>query len=265
MSSECIQATDDKTNKLFKCDECKLSFSFEAIWKKHLSIIHRGLIRAEQPIECSICGDLLSTNLSLKIHLTQNHKLFNRNYKSKKSKQVTLNKKCPVCGITVKFLNEHLARKHVPERVISVSDCPKCDFKGMKSNVDRHFLQKHTTEVCPFCAETFKGGINIDRHIKNTNCGNDPLKIIPKAPCLQCNKVLKNKEKLKIHVKQIHNQIRDKQCDQCNYNTYNAGNLRLHINKIHLRKNTDKEPCPHCNKMEGNLARHIRMYHDDIK
>ena len=222
MSSESFQPTDDKTNKLFKCDECNLSFRFEVIWKKHLSIIHRGLLRAEQPIECSICSDLFSTNLSHKIHLTQQHQT-------------------------------------------SDSECQKCDFKGMKNDVDRHFLRKHTTEVCPFCAETFKGGNNIDRHIKITNCGNDPLNIIPKAPCLQCNKVLKTKAKLKIHVKQIHNQIRDKQCAQCNYNTYNAGNLRLHINKVHLRKSTIKEPCPHCNKMEGNLARHIRMYHDEIK
>ena len=103
MSSESFQPTDDKTNKLFKCDECKLSFRFEVIWKKHLSIIHRDLVRAEQPIECSICGDLFSTNLSLKIHLTQKHKLFNRKSKSRKGEQLLVHQKCPICGSKVKF------------------------------------------------------------------------------------------------------------------------------------------------------------------
>ena len=78
--------------------------------------------------------------------------------------------------------------------------CPKCHFVGLKNSLERHFKQKHTIEINPFCAEVFKGGI--DRHITNTNCGNDPIKEIPKAACPQCKKILKSKEMLKVHVKQ---------------------------------------------------------------
>ena len=260
MSSESDQITGNKTSKLFNCFECKLLFVFEAIWKKHMLIIHSDLIKAEQPIACSLCSNVFSTHLSLKLHLTQTHKVIKPITKKNRLK---VPQTCHICGITVRNLSVHLARSHILPSDDIREKCPRCEFKGTKGTLERHFKQKHTIEICPFCAQVFKGGI--DRHINNTNCGKDPVKSIPKVPCPQCKKVLKNKEMLKVHVSRIHNQVRDKQCDQCSYNTYSGGNLRLHTNKMHLGKKSEKDLCPHCNKMEGNLPRHIRIYHYDVE
>ena len=46
--------------------------------------------------------------------------------------------------------------------------CPNCDYKWCKLSLERHVKQKHTTEICNFCAKVFKGGI--DRHIQLTIC-----------------------------------------------------------------------------------------------
>ena len=47
-------------------------------------------------------------------------------------------------------------------------------------------------------------------HIKNPNCGNDRIKKIPKVAFPHCKKILKIKEMLKVHVKQMENQVMDK-------------------------------------------------------
>ena len=260
MSSENDQITGNKTSNLFHCSECQLSFVFEAIWKKHMSIIHSDLIKAEQPISCGACSNVFSTHLSLKFHFTQKHKTM-QSLTEKSLRAVP--ETCHICGITVRHMNMHLARSHIPPSDDIREKCKRCEFKGTKGTLERHFKQKHTIEICPFCAQVFKGCI--DRHINNTNCGKDPIKSFPKVPCPQCKKVFKNKEMLKVHVSRIHNQVRDKQCDQCSYNTYSGGNLRLHTNKVHLGKKNEKDLCPHCNKMEGNLPRLIRIYHVEVE
>ena len=224
--------------------------------EKACVLVHSDLIKTEQTIACSACSNVFSTYLSLKFHLTQIHKVY-------KPTKPQVPQTCHLGGITVRHLNEHLARSHIPPSDDFREKCLRCEFKGTKGRLDRHFKPKHTIEICPFCAQVFKGGI--DRHANTTNCGKDPVKSISKVPCPQCMKLLKNKEMLKVHVNRIHNQFRDKQCDQCSYNTYSGGNLRLHRNKVHLGKKSEKDLCPQCNQMEGNLPRHIRIYHVEVE
>ena len=163
----------------------------------------------------------------------------------------------------MRYLEDHMNRKHI-DPLKNKKNCSKCEYVAPPNALKHHFESKHTTNTiraCTFCGEIFK---NVQGHPERTNCGRELKDFNIKVPCLYCTKHFANKGQLNKHVKEIHNQVRDKQCDQCDYNTYDSGNLKLHINKQHLGITAEKQSCPHCNKNVVNLPRHVGIYHVDI-
>ena len=71
------------------------------------------------------------------------------------------------------------------------------------------------------------------RHLQRTSCGQEGAERV-KVPCPKCDKTFTERGRMLIHMKNIHDGIRDEVCDLCNYATYSKFNLRLHIAKVHL-------------------------------
>ena len=240
----------------FLCSECNIRFSFEITLKKHLDRSHKGSENLNRKIKCKVCLKMFSTYFSLKFHRAQAH----ADYTSKVLYMRGVPNNCDMCGLTVRYLEDHMENIHInPDRNKKI--CPKCDFVGRPGTLKQHLENKHTADkikTCPFCAEVFK---NVEGHLERTNCGRKPEDFHKKVPCPQCDKLMASKDILGRHIKYMHHKVKDNQCDQCDYKSNIAGNLRLHINKRHSGGSVKKQPCPHCNKSIGNLSYHIEIYH----
>ena len=207
----------------FNCAECSVSFLYKITLEKHIDNVHGS---SSGHIKCTQCEAMCTTKKSLKLHSMQIHGIYKAPNRGKEGGT------CEACGKYVnKFLVDHMRQSHtVPEKA-----CDQCDFRTtMTGNLKRHIKVNHEDfekcEPCPHCGRTIK---YLEYHLKRTNCGRKPEDMIPTSACAQCGKVLVSKDKMARHVKQMHNQIRDKQCHVCDYNTYSGGNLRLHIKKQH--------------------------------
>ena len=248
----------DKSD-VFLCSECNIGFSYDITLKKHIDRSHKGLENLERKIKCKVCLKMFSTYFSLKFHRAQVH----ADYTSKVLDMRGVLNNCDICGITVRYLDDHMENIHInPDKNKKI--CPTCNFVGRPGDLTRHIESKHTKDnikSCPFCAEVFK---SVRGHLERTNCGRKPEDFLEKVACAQCNKLLANKDILHKHVKFMHNKVKDNQCDQCDYKSNRAGNLRLHIRKRHSIKPVEKQACPHCNKNVGNLLYHIEIYHTVI-
>ena len=239
----------DEGNNVFNCTKCKLSFKFSSVYQMHLSIVHNSKI--QENIKCIICFANFDTRKSLRFHNSQDHGLFDDGQSLST---------CFICGASVKQLREHVRNVHEQVEKVKCTYCEK-EYKN-KYELSKHFKRNHESIApCASCGKIFKC---LSRHLKTTNCGGDPGHVKKKVQCNICGKLISTKEKLKVHTKQIHNQVRDKQCDRCEYNTYNVGNLRLHINTQHLGMKIEKISCQKCGKRVNNLESHTEIYHPKL-
>ena len=207
----------------FECKECSVSFAFQITLAKHNYHVHKKDTILAVDIKCLQCESKFSTKKSLKIHSMKVHGVYKALIKSKEGGT------CEACGKQFKkFLADHMRQKHTAPR----KSCDKCDFKTtMTGNLKKHMkIHEDISEPCPHCGQIYK---QIEAHLTRTNCGRKPEERLPTSTCPQCGKVLKTEAKMRVHVKRIHNQVRDKQCHFCDYNTYSGGNLRLHIRTQH--------------------------------
>ena len=58
--------------------------------------------------------------------------------------------------------------------------------------------------------------------------------------CDQCKFVTCYKDKLPIHIKAVHDKIRDFQCTQCTYASSRKDGLALHVRTVHNKKKDHK-------------------------
>ena len=58
--------------------------------------------------------------------------------------------------------------------------------------------------------------------------------------CLECGKVLRNSQKLRRHIRFIHNQEKLFRCNHCDHKDYRKDNLRVHVKNSHREANLDK-------------------------
>ena len=220
------------------CESCDKKFSLVADFKKHTKKEHPNKT-------CDECGMKFSRIQSLKNHVLAKH---------------TEDIPCPHCGVmyaTKYTLASHLGRAHGE---FESQKCSECDWSGVAADLKVHFRRKHTEdlqETCEFCGEVFK---NLKKHLERTGCGQENF-VKEKIPCPHCAKTFSLDTHLKMHIRNIHNSVKDKMCPHCSYSTYSNYNLRLHVSKMHLGANLVKQPCPHCDKETTNVEYHIEIYH----
>ena len=129
--------------------------------------------------------------------------------------------------------------------------------------MDAHFRRIHTDlnkKICSVRGETFK---RLKQHLKTTKCGTGK-KAEATLPCPRgCPKMFTYQGAVKWHVRQVHDQIKDKLCPFCKYRTYSKFNLKLHVTKQHEGREFEKKKCEHCDKATFSLDYHMQTYHQD--
>ena len=223
------------------CEFCEQKFQVLAEFRKHIGKEHPSHT-------CEICGVKKSDSTLLKRHIESRHKE---------------DKPCPHCGVmfsTKWSLNHHIGRVHGE---YELHRCDKCDFSArVLADVRAHFKRRHTEEMngtCEVCGETFK---ELKKHLERTACGgSDKAKI----QCQQCDKTFFSVDRVKTHMKKVHElpQIKDKICPHCPYATYGNTQLKRHISLVHLGTSTAKKKCPYCDKETKGLEYHISVYHPE--
>ena len=249
----------------FGCEHCKLRF------KKHWFMMKHRLNTHNIPMDCESCDKKFSLLTDFKKHTKKEHPnktcdecgmKFSR-IQSLKNHVLAKHKEdipCPHCGVmyaTKYTLASHLGRAHGE---YEMKKCSECEWTGVAADLRVHFRRKHTEdlqETCEFCGEVFK---NLKKHLERTGCGQENF-VKEKIPCPHCAKTFSLDTHLKMHIKNIHNSVKDKMCPHCSYSTYSNYNLRLHVSKMHLGANLVKQPCPHCDKETTNVEYHIKIYH----
>jgi hypothetical protein len=84
--------------------------------------------------------------------------------------------------------------------------------------------------------------------------------------CDKCDKVLSTKKNLKVHIKSVHDKIKDVKCDKCDYVCSTNGSLKIHIKQMHDKIRDFKcDKCDYVSSSNNALKRHIKQIHDKIK
>ena len=255
----------------YACRLCDRTFMYPEVMNMHEDAMHSTQTKVESmnrhtsvnkkkesdKLTCPYtnCPVTCSHPKSLVKHIRAAHEPIEIN---RKVRNVIIKSKiCPYCEKTlgVNSVRAHIKHVHTGEMRL----CSKCPFSTKRlDTLQKHFRSKHTTwkQSCEFCGKIVKG---LKTHLRATMCGKD-VDDRNMLPCPKCPKLVRNKSKLKQHISQIHEGVKDKQCTLCSYTTYSSHNLRLHVSNVH-----DKTPmfndCPHCHTRTGNLDKHIEIYH----
>ena len=84
--------------------------------------------------------------------------------------------------------------------------------------------------------------------------------------CDLCDFKCKNKSNLQVHIKRIHDKIKDFECDKCEYKCSNSCDLNIHIKRVHLKiKDFKCDKCDVTFSENGNLQKHIKAVHNKIR
>ena len=87
-----------------------------------------------------------------------------------------------------------------------------------------------------------------------------------KHQCPKCDSKFSQKGHLNVHIKMIHDKIKDFECPNCDSKFSTKGSLTRHIKQVH-DKIKDFE-CPKCNSKfstKGHLTRHIKICTGELK
>jgi hypothetical protein len=83
--------------------------------------------------------------------------------------------------------------------------------------------------------------------------------------CSQCDNMCATKGSFKIHLKLIHDKIKDMQCIQCDYVCATKGSLKNHIKQVHDKiKDMQCSLCDYVCVTKGNLKKHIKSIHERL-
>ena len=175
---------------------------------------HRGKKgNTSSVFDCEVCGVEKKTTCALKNHIESEHK-----------ESVP----CPKCGMIYKtqaIVNRHILRVHSEKERFK---CSQCDYRtNISWDVKAHYERNHTDTYlnpCEFCGNIFK---DLKRHSCLAK---------GRIPCTKCDKTFPHTNEMKLHIKRIHENVKNKACEQCSYRTYSGFNLRLHVKKMHNSK-----------------------------
>jgi KRAB domain-containing zinc finger protein len=166
---------------------------------------------------------------------------------------------CDKCGKSYKEKGELTRHKQIHEDVIV--DCEFCELKFVGQYLySRHLRRKHqSTYTCNDCGKTYGYKYTFDMHMR-THSGERPY------VCELCGASYPIQGSLTHHLKASHSnwhkeRKKEKQCDQCQRFFYTTHSLNLHIKTVH--ENVKDYHCAECgNSYKGStqLKRHMETH-----
>ena len=228
------------------CTHCGVNFEdFKVFWVHQESHKEKHI--------CDICSNEFRSSIYLRNHKRTIHNITDEKYNNRFC-QI-----CPECGKSVDSLKQHMQLIHSAHKL----QCPHCQFQTpYKNNLKNHIENKHTggnIKNCPFCGKLVK---NVKRHLLAAKCDlpeeerNNPADMVQ---CDRCNKQFKNLERLKKHIRDIHDKPAI-QCELCSFQTKYNCNMKMHVRRVHDNKPL-RETCPVCSKACVSVDWHIKTYH----
>ena len=245
----------------YVCDKCGQSFPSESYLRNH-ELQHTQYI----PCDVENCDQTFPTKYAYKDHLLFYHKIVDR-YVEKKKSEVVKKEAIHICHhcsqaftstTGLKLHLKHHEKSDVPHL------CPKCGEKfetaeALRTHkiIHRYDSDMNDMVVCNECGIEVKK-CSMSKHIQNMH---QPLTV----PCPFCDKMFRNKYKMKDHIKRNHvdDSMKSFKCNICPKAFTNAASLETHVNAHNGLK---PYSCPHCPNMhyqnKSNLRAHMRKRHD---
>ena len=183
-------------SKPYSCDQCDKSFSTSGIRKTHMRNRHSegGALQ----LTCEECGKMFRHAGSLNIHVEHAHRSWEPS-------------PCPQCGMPVRYLKNHMRRKHSTIRKYGCEECGK-RFKT-KSDLTKHQKSHLPADIrlllnekqkeknqCHDCGQGFTDSTKLRRHVASTHTG------IRSFFCKECPAAYFRPDHLKNHVVSNHKQ-----------------------------------------------------------
>ena len=210
--------------------------------KKHQNINKKD----NEPFDCIGCGETISGNLKLRLHMEEEHKDSEKNFvcpkshcegkfSSKQGFEVHMNRHngkviiCPDCGKS--FFSEVNLKAHIKEKTKKTFNCEQCpQICSSQEGLERH-VQMHDIErefPCNECNLRFEEAYVLKRHMKLSH------EILSNTlQCPLCEKSFKIKHSLHQHTKIVHNKERNHECSDCGYKFFSRTKLNRHVGRKH--------------------------------
>ena len=212
--------------------------------------LHHETHNSSPSFICDTCSASFKTQRKLNYHKVQDH-----------GQESMLKEICQECGISVRFLKQHINLMHRKEESLLL--CEECEFSTyIKGEMKNHKKTKHIQNAtCQYCQKVVK---DLVKHLDKMKCDlpeeeRRRLQKEAEVSCEICHKVLTSKVKLKKHMKVMHTDAQY-HCEFCNFQTRHSTNLAQHVRTVHEKKPA-KESCPYCNKTCISLDWHIEKFH----
>ena len=125
-------------------------------------------------------------------------------------------------------LRTHKSFKHSEIRTEVCNVCQKTFNNKRTLKIHKHIMHATTESEfpCEVCGKTFKQDFYLKRHMKSHNS------IGKYVQCSLCSKDI-DKEKLKKHGKEVHQNIKEHKCSTCNMGFHRFSEMRGHIKRVH--------------------------------
>ena len=208
---------------------------------------------------CSHCPYTAS-----KLHRLENHcqKLHNSSVPKadKKSVETKPRKQCPTCGIFVKNLSEHQKMVHIQVKRFC---CDYCNYSCyFKTKITRHLqrhIPKHLREQFPCKVENCNFFATRKDALKSHILTMHQTVREKVCLCIECGKSFYNKSQLNIHVKAVHEKVKNHLCNLCGKSFFNVKDMEMHV-KRHGVKDMACEICGNLFYCSLDLRRHMKVH-----
>jgi len=205
----------------FKCDVCNKGFTRDSTLK-----VHRRLHTSERPYKCLMCPKRFNTSQDLRTH--------NRTHSGEKPY------KCRVCN--ERFAQYGTVKRHELTHISAADEkthiCSMCG-RGFdrKDALLRHsrIHESESKNKCKTCKQEFATKMDLalhkSTHLKKPKVKDEPFLSESSYVCNICNKWFDKKEKLKGHMKRIHETEQKNMCSVCGLSFDNKIELIIHKSK----------------------------------